>query len=85
MTSVARPRRQTGRDLAGPCSLAPHRRTRLDLLTASLFQAETSTVPGLVENWTLTCARDGRVLERVPVVVDRGQRLRVDRKACGCS
>jgi hypothetical protein len=52
-------------------------------LTASLFEAETSTVPGLVETWTLTCERDGRVLERVPVVVDRGQTLRVDLKACG--
>ncbi|WP_242611095.1 M14 family zinc carboxypeptidase [Blastococcus saxobsidens] len=52
-------------------------------LTASLFEAETSTVPGLVEAWTLTCERDGRVVERVPVVVDRGQQLRVDLKACG--
>ena len=30
-------------------------------LTAALFNAEASTVPGLVENWTLTCERDGRV------------------------
>src|SRR3712207_9224668 len=50
-------------------------------LTASLFEAQTSTAPGLVENWTLTCERDGRVLERVPVVVERGQQLRVDRKS----
>ena len=52
-------------------------------LTASGFVAETSTVPGLVENWTLTCERDGQVLERVPVVIDRGQQLKVDLKACG--
>ncbi|WP_324273755.1 M14 family zinc carboxypeptidase [Blastococcus brunescens] len=52
-------------------------------LTASLFVAETSTVPGLVENWTLTCERDGRVVERVPVVIDRGQQLRVNLTACG--
>ena len=52
-------------------------------LTASLFDAETSTVPGLVENWTLTCERDGRVVERVPVVIDRGQQLRVNLIACG--
>jgi hypothetical protein len=52
-------------------------------LTASLFEAETSRVPGLVETYTLTCERDGRVLQSVPVVVDRGQRLQVDLKACG--
>ena len=52
-------------------------------LTAALFDAETSTVPGLVENWTLTCERDGRVVQRVPVVIDRGQQLRVDLTACG--
>jgi hypothetical protein len=52
-------------------------------LTASLFEAETSTVAGLVEAWTLTCEIDGQVLERVPVVIDRGQQLRVDLKVCG--
>lgn len=52
-------------------------------LTASLFNAESSTVPGLVENWTLTCERDGQVVQTVPVAVDRGQQLRVDSKACG--
>jgi hypothetical protein len=52
-------------------------------LTASLFDAETSTVPGLVETWTLTCERDGRVIERVPVTVERGQQLRVNLAACG--
>jgi hypothetical protein len=52
-------------------------------LTASLFEAETSTVPGLVEVWTLTCERDGRVVERMPVMIDRGQQLRLDLTACG--
>jgi hypothetical protein len=52
-------------------------------LTAELFNADTSTVPGLVENWTLTCEVAGQVRQTVPVVVDRGQQLRVDLKACG--
>ena len=52
-------------------------------LTAALFNADTSTVPGLVENWTLTCERNGQVIQRVPVVIDRGQQLRVDLTACG--
>ncbi len=52
-------------------------------LTASLFEAESSTVPGLVENWTLTCEVGGQVRQTVPVVVDRGQQLRVDLRACG--
>jgi hypothetical protein len=37
----------------------------------------------LVENWTLTCARDGRVVETVPVVIDRGQQMRLNLTACG--
>jgi hypothetical protein len=52
-------------------------------ITASLFDAETSTVPGLVEVWTLTCERNGRVMERVPVMIDRGQQLRLNLTACG--
>ena len=51
-------------------------------LTAALFDAESSTVPGLVETWTLTCERNGRVAQTVPVMVDRGQQLRVDLTAC---
>lgn len=38
---------------------------------------ETSTAPGLVENWTLTCERAGRVVQRAPVVIDRGQQRQV--------
>jgi hypothetical protein len=52
-------------------------------LTAALFQADSSTVPGLVENWTMTCERNGQVVQTVPVVIDRGQQLRVDLTACG--
>ncbi|SDG31219.1 M14 family zinc carboxypeptidase [Klenkia brasiliensis] len=52
-------------------------------LDAATYQAGTTTVPGLVENWTLTCERGGQVLQRVPVVIDRGQQLRVDLTACG--
>jgi hypothetical protein len=52
-------------------------------LTASSFDTAIESVTGLVETWTMTCERDGKVRERVPVVVDRGQRLKVDLKACG--
>jgi hypothetical protein len=52
-------------------------------LTASLFDATSSTVPGLVETWTLTCEVAGQVRQTVPVMVDRGQQLRVDLNACG--
>jgi hypothetical protein len=52
-------------------------------LKAALFNADASTVPGLVETWTLTCERNGKMVERVPVVIDRGQQLRVDLNACG--
>lgn len=52
-------------------------------LTAALFDSVETTVPQrLIENWTLSCERDGRVLEQVPVVVDRGQQVKVDLKAC---
>jgi PAS domain-containing protein len=52
-------------------------------LTASLFEAETETVAGLVENWTLTCEVDGQVRQTVPVVIDRGQQLRLNLNTCG--
>ena len=53
-------------------------------LTAGLYESATGVGgPGLVENWTLTCERpDGRVLQRVPVVVDRGQQVRVNLGVC---
>ena len=34
-------------------------------------------VPGLIENWTLSCEKDGRVLQQVPVVIDRGEQAKV--------
>jgi hypothetical protein len=53
-------------------------------MTAALYESKTVTDgTGLVENWTLTCERpDGTVLQRVPVVVDRGARAKVDLSSC---
>ncbi|MGH3860702.1 M14 family zinc carboxypeptidase [Actinokineospora sp.] len=51
-------------------------------MTASLFDGEEHTVGGLIENWTLTCEKNGKVLETVPVIVDRGQQVKADLKAC---
>jgi hypothetical protein len=54
-------------------------------LTAELFESSLvsdEVVPGLIENWTLSCEKDGRVLEQVPVVVDRGQQVKVDLSTC---
>ena len=54
-------------------------------LTATLFDSTTvssTEVPGLIESWTLTCEKDGRVLQREPVVIDRGEQAKVDLKEC---
>ncbi|MGW0733942.1 M14 family zinc carboxypeptidase [Streptomyces sp. NPDC002851] len=51
-------------------------------LTASLHEASEREVGGLIENWTLSCEKDGRVLEQVPVVVDRGERVKADLTTC---
>ncbi|GAA2114339.1 M14 family zinc carboxypeptidase [Nocardioides bigeumensis] len=54
-------------------------------LTATLFDSavvSSEEVPGLIETWTLTCEKDGRVLQRESVVVDRGQQVRVDLAEC---
>jgi len=51
-------------------------------LTAGLYDATEQTTAPLVEAWTLTCERDGRVLQTVPVIVDRGQQVSVDLKEC---
>ncbi|MBC9727582.1 carboxypeptidase [Streptomyces sp. TRM68367] len=51
-------------------------------LTASLYDATVDQVGGLIENWTLSCEKDGKVLQQVPVVVDRGQRVKADLKSC---
>jgi hypothetical protein len=39
-------------------------------------------VPGLIESWTLTCEKDGKVLQQVPVIVDRGEQAKVDLGTC---
>jgi hypothetical protein len=54
-------------------------------LTATLFDSttvEAEEVPGLIEAWTLSCMKDGKVLEQVPVVVDRGEQVKVDLAKC---
>ena len=49
---------------------------------ASAFDAEERTVPRLFENWTLTCEVDGRILETVPVLVDRGDQVKMNLDRC---
>ncbi|MQA27781.1 MAG: carboxypeptidase [Micromonosporaceae bacterium] len=52
-------------------------------LTASLFNGEDKEVgDGLIETWTLTCEQNGTVLQRIPVIVDRGQQVKADLKTC---
>ena len=54
-------------------------------LTATLFDSKTvssTEVPGLIESWTLTCEKDGRVLQRESVVIDRGEQAKLDLKEC---
>jgi hypothetical protein len=54
-------------------------------VTATLFDSavvSSEEVGGLIENWTLSCEKDGRTLEQVPVVVNRGQQVKVDLRAC---
>jgi hypothetical protein len=51
-------------------------------VTAETFQSELRTIEGLVGAWTLTCEVDGRVLEKRPVVVDRGEIQKVNLTGC---
>jgi hypothetical protein len=51
-------------------------------LTAALFDATEQETSGLIEAYTLTCEKDGRVLQTVPVIVARGQQVKVDLKEC---
>ena len=54
-------------------------------LTATLFDSRTvdsHEVPGLIENWTLTCEKDGKVLQTLPVVIARGQQEKVNLSEC---
>jgi murein tripeptide amidase MpaA len=50
---------------------------------ASLYDATEETTAPLVEAYTLTCEIDGVVRQTLPVIVDRGQRVKVDLRACG--
>ncbi|HEX5917638.1 MAG TPA: M14 family zinc carboxypeptidase [Nocardioides sp.] len=52
-------------------------------LTAGLYNATEQTTAPLVEAWTLTCEMDGQVRQTVPVIVERGQHVKVDLQACG--
>ncbi|MDP9443944.1 MAG: carboxypeptidase [Actinomycetota bacterium] len=51
-------------------------------LTASLFDTSEETIPGLIENYTLSCEKRGEVLQQVPVIVDRGEQIKVDLTRC---
>ena len=54
-------------------------------VAATLYDSATVSseeVPGLIESWTLSCEKDGKVLEQVPVVVDRGQQVKADLRTC---
>jgi hypothetical protein len=54
-------------------------------VTATLFDSvvvSSEEVPALIENWTLSCEKEGRVLQQVPVVIDRGQQQKVDLSTC---
>ncbi len=50
------------------------------LLNEKVISSE--TVPGKVERWTLTCEKNGKVLQSVKVRVDRGDLARVDLAEC---
>ncbi|PVG84395.1 carboxypeptidase [Nocardioides gansuensis] len=51
-------------------------------LTAALYDATEQTTAPLVEAYTLTCEVDGQVRQTVPVIVDRGQQVKVDLGRC---
>ena len=54
-------------------------------LTAGLYDATEEHVPGLVENYTLSCEKDGRVLQQEPVIVERGERMKVGLEECAAA
>ena len=51
-------------------------------LTIDSFQAEAVTTTGLIEAWTLTCEIDGRVAGQAPVIIRRGQQVKVGGEVC---
>jgi hypothetical protein len=51
-------------------------------MVASLFDQSVVTTQGLIGAWTLSCERDGTVLEQVAVVVDRGAQAKAPFTRC---
>ena len=51
-------------------------------LEAGLFDSTQETVPGLIENYTLTCEKDGQIVQQRPVIVDRGEHIKVGLRRC---
>ena len=54
-------------------------------LDATIFDSKvvsSEEVPGLIESWTLTCEKNGKVLQKSPVIIDRGERSKVDLSQC---
>lgn len=54
-------------------------------LKSTLFDSkviDSHEVPGLIENWTLTREKRGKVLQTVPVIADRGERAKVNLSVC---
>ncbi|GAB2861106.1 M14 family zinc carboxypeptidase [Nocardioides pacificus] len=49
---------------------------------AGLYDAHERRTEPVVESYTLTCEKKGRVLQKMPVVVERGQRVKVDLSRC---
>ena len=54
-------------------------------LTAGRYDATEEHVPGLIENYTLSCEKDGRVLQQEPVIVERGERMKVGLEECAAA
>ncbi len=51
-------------------------------MTASLFDQTVGTTPGLIEAWTLSCERNGAVVEQVAVVIERGAQAKPKLSRC---
>lgn len=51
-------------------------------MTVALFEGTEQEMPGIVEAYTLSCEVAGAVRQQQPVVVDRGQQVKVDLSAC---
>ena len=51
-------------------------------LTASLHNTVTRRTAGTLEAYVMTCEKNGNVLQRSPVFIDRGQEKRLDLGEC---